>query len=556
MKPLLLSTWREEPALARLKAVLLHPYTLFLLLTLVVWLPDGFNIGPVNDGWIKLASFLSDARIYHPGITRAFGGIPRDLGMRLADGGFQGWQAFLFLFTFLRGVLYYEIAHRLFPAERAFAIVCGLIALFHPADSAYFWVDVTGVHMALVLALAACLGALIHLQTGSRTALLAMLLFQLAACLTYSGFLILMLAFPVGVWLLRWAEGQPVHWRYLLRTGWLLVGYVFMQALLIKMHFGHEGEVADMRLSRAFWGFGKELQLFFTQSVSVMQGLDPSFLVWALPPALLAGFLAHRDATPAPQDPHRGMRFYCVLCLGLLALAVASYFPYAVSVVRVGARRQLFAAGIFLYTLMALPLFLWLPRRLDMRALRTLLVAACAFAATLIGLQVRDYWVGAYRGEERLLAAIAALAPQPEPGTYFVVRLRDRDQASDLGGFFNRRGAFIYALRLMYGDHKLNAAFTPIIGPDFKFGKDQLDVIQHIRVNKGGSAAPYSQMVIMDYTPAGRAHLLDRDWLQKRAPAGLDVSAYDPAARLGSTPAPFSKVCTMLEKSMRPDYCK
>ncbi|HLW73483.1 MAG TPA: hypothetical protein VKT74_00280, partial [Gammaproteobacteria bacterium] len=137
-----------NPAIRRFlyatQRVLLHPYTLFILVALVVWMRDGFNIGPVNDGWIKLEQFLSHSRIYNDSGIRMFGSIPRELGMHLYSGGFLGWQAALFLLTVLRAGLYYEIVKRLFPAHGALAIACGLIALFHPADDVYFWVDVTG----------------------------------------------------------------------------------------------------------------------------------------------------------------------------------------------------------------------------------------------------------------------------------------------------------------------------------------------------------------------------------------------------------------------------
>ena len=66
----------------RLRAALLHPYALYFLLTLLVFLFSGFDIGPVNDGWIKLASYLSDSPLYGINSTRVFGSIPRDLGMR------------------------------------------------------------------------------------------------------------------------------------------------------------------------------------------------------------------------------------------------------------------------------------------------------------------------------------------------------------------------------------------------------------------------------------------------------------------------------------------
>jgi len=541
-------------ATARLRQAILHPYALFTLLTLLVFLYSGFNIGPVNDGWIKLGGYLAGAPIYTITSNRVFGGVPRDLGMLLGGGGFIGWQGFLFLFTVLRGVLFYEIVRRLFPQTRAFAVACGLLAVFQPADAVDFWVDVTGVQMALVTALAACLCALVYLQTGKRAALLAMLLFQLITCLTYSAFLLLMAAFPVGVWLLRWAEGRGADWRYLLRCCWFPLAYVVLQTVLVVTHFGHEGDVADLRPYRVLDGYGQESLIFLRNSVDWVADLHWAYLAWALPAVVLAWFAA-RDTGPQ-TEASRSRRYWLVLCLGLLALALLCYFPYAVSSVRLGGRRQLFIAAVFLYMLALLPLFLWLPRKLKLPWLPWALTVCVALVSALVGLEHRSYWAEAYRGEERLLAGIAALAPQPQPGTYFVVHLHTFKQARALGGFYNRRTALQFALRLMYRDHSLRAAFTPQSGRQFSFTPDRLDVTQRIRVNRGGSSAPYPEVVVVDFTPDGRVRLLERTWLQRFAPAGIDLKGYDPAARLGTAPSADSKVCVMLEKKMRPDYCR
>lgn len=539
--------------LAKLRGTLLHPYALYFLLTLLVFLFSGFNIGPVNDGWIKLGGYLADAPIYNINSTRVFGGVPRDLGMLLGGGSFVGWQSFLFLFTVLRGVLFYEIVRRLFPQARAFALACGLVALFQPADAVDFWVDVTGVHMGLVTALAACLGALVYLQTGKRAALLAMLLFQLVTCLTYSAFLLFMVAFPVGVWLLRWAEGRCADWRYLLRCCWFPAAYAVLQAVLVLTHSGHEGDVADFRLYRVLDGYGQESLIFLRNSAVWIADLHWTYLAWALPAVVLTWFGAR--AAGAEQTPAHSRRYWLVLCLGLLLLAVLCYFPYAVSSVRLGGRRQLFVAAVFLYMLALLPLFLWLPRKLKLPRLPWALTACVALVSALVGLEHRSYWAEAYRGEERLLAGIAALAPQPQPGTYFVVHLHSLKQARALGGFYNRRTALQFALHLMYGDHSLRAAFTPPSGRKFSFTPDRLDVTQHIRVNRGGSSAPYREVVLVDFTPDGRLRLLERPWLQRFAPAGIDLGAYAPQALLGTEPSPDSKVCIMLEEALRPAYC-
>ena len=539
---------------AKLRQVLLHPYALFLLLALIPFLYTGFDIGPANDGWIKLGGFLAGGSIYNINTTRVFGGMPRDLGMLLGGGGFAGWQGFLLLFTVLRGVLFYEIVRRLFPEVRAFAVACGLIAIFQPADAVDFWVDVTGVQMALVTALAACLGALVYLQTGRRAALLAMLLFQLFTCLTYSAFLLLMLAFPLGAWLLRRAEGLAAGWLYLLRCCWLPIAYVAFQAVLVLLHFGHEGQVADLRPLRILGGYGLESLVFLQNSVEWIADLHWAYLPWALPVVALAWFTA-RSAGAQERATHT-RRWWLLLCLGLLALAAACYFPYAVSAVRLGGRRQLFMAAVFLYMLALLPLFFWLPRKLKLSWLPWMFTAAIALVSALVGLQHRSYWAETYRGEEKLLAGIATLAPQPTSGTYFVVHLHSATQARSLGGFSNRRTALEFALRLMYRDHSLHAAFTAPAGPMFTFTPAQLVVRQRLRINRGGNRAPYSQLVVVDFTPDGKIRLLGREWLQRYAPPGIGLKDYDPKLRLGAVPSPDSKVCVLLERKMRPDYCR
>ena len=556
LSPSIHVTWRPQAAAARILRVLLHPYVLFTLVALVAWLPDGFNIGPVNDGWIKLETFLNNTRIYVVHGTRVYGSVPREVGIRLADGGFQGWQGVLFLLTVLRAGLFYEIVRRLFPRRAAFAVACGLIALFHPADDVYFWVDVTGVHMGLVLTLAACLCALVNLQTGNRAALLGMFFFQIFSCLTYSAFLIVMLAFPLGVWVLHRMEGGKTSWIWLLKTGWLMPLYIAFQLYLILSHLmGHEGYVADLNLSNTLLGYGRELLLFFQHSWESVTDFEPVYFLWALPPAVL-GFATARALGLNDEDPEpsRDWRWYTLFCLGLVILAVACYLPYATSQVRFGTERQLFGVGIFLFTLFLLPLFFWLPRFMDAPLLPWLLVALLAGFVTLTGLEKRAFWVGSYRTEERLLAAIAATVPQPPPDTMFVVHLNTNSQARALSGFYNRRRALELALHLMYRDMSLRASFTPYSGPLFDSRDGELSAVQIFNDNMYDSYAPPGKMLILDYGTDGTMRILDRDWLKRNAPAGADLSAYAPGD-YGTTPRAGTVICTMLETSMRPAYC-
>lgn len=541
----------------RFLRLVLHPHVLFTLVALTVWLPGGFNIGPVNDGWIKLEQFLGSGRIYVAHGTRVFGSVPRELGMHLDSGSFLGWEGMLFLLTVLRASLFYEIVKRLFPARAALAVGCGLLALFHPADDVFFWVDVTGAHLGLVLSLAACLCALINLQTGNRTALFGMLFFQIASCLTYSAFLVLMLAFSPGVWLLHRMEGGKTSWVWLLKSGWLIASYVVLQVLLVLSGFGgHESQVADLNLGSVLMGYASETLLFFRKSWDSIAAFKPMYFVWALAPALLGGFTARAiwSGDALAGETGRDRRWYAVLCIGLILLAAACYLPYATSNVRFGAQRQLFGAGIFLYMLLVLPLFLWLPRKLQAPQFPWLLVALLAGFVTLTGLEKRDIWVSAYRAEEQLLAGIAATIPQPPSGTMFMIHLHTIPQTHSLAGFYNRRHTLELALHLMYGDPSLRASFTPYRGTQFEFKDNRLSAVQIIDGNNYDNFVSLAKTVILDYAPDGKLRVLDRDWLQQYFPKGTDLTAYAPGG-YGSAPRAGTIICTMLEAQFRPGYC-
>ena len=541
---------------AMLHRALIHPYTLFLAVCLLLWLPDGFDVGPVNDGWILMESTLTHAGILKDDATRVFGNVPRELGLRLVSGGFQGWQSVLLLLTLLRGVLFYEVVRRLFAGAPLFAIACGLVAILHPFDEVYFWVDVTGVHFALVLALASCLAALVYLQTGSRSALLVMFLFQLLACFTYSGFLLLILAFPLGAWVLHGMQTGRWERSYPLKTAGLIILFLAFQAVLFMQGVGHEARVVDTHPRHVPSAYLFESQLLVRRLWETAGGFRPGYAIAALLPAAFAWWVALRAKEPDATPPAtRSWRYFAVLVAGLLALAALSYLPYAFSEVRLGARRQLFAAGLFISMLILLPLFLTPPKLLRGRQTGAALLALLAAGVTIAGLEQRAYWVEAYRGEERLLAAVAAHVPQPPPGAMFVIRLHTPQQTLRLGGFYNRKHAFEVALRFMYGDDSLHASFTPIDGKLFDFDAQGVTVVQRFEVNNNNVSAHYADLILLDYAPDGSMRVLDRQWLQQQAPQGADLSAYAPA-NYGSAPGEGAIICTMLEKPMRPAYCK
>lgn len=536
--------------LARLRW-LLHPYLLFLLVALAVWWPDGYNIGLVNDGWAKLAA--SDDTLIRLS-TRAFGAFAFRLSKMLAWNNFESWQYMLLVLTVMRAALWFEVVRRIFPRHRMFAIACGLITLFHPADGFYFWVDAIGIDFAYVLTLAFCLAALANLQTGSRVSLAALYFFQLLACLTYSGFLLIIIAFPVGIWILRRIEGAKVHVHYLLKTTVPILLFIGLVAVLSSHDVGREGKVMDASLHGVIAGFAFAAKTLVGCFRWFWSASEPAYWMIAVLPGVFAYMTeAAGAASPeraGPQEP-KPRAYYAAVLVGLLILSALSYMPFSLANVRFGNTRQLFAAGIFFYMIPLFLLFVSPPDR--MRSMRVVALTALAVCVTVCGLEQRKIWVDRYRIEERLLAAVAATIPEPPPGSVIVVNLDDKVQAYELGGFSTRRRAFTTALGLMYGDASLSGGFTDLERPLFVFDKTGIEVEATKPENKG-LTVPYDRLILLQYSHENSARILDRAWLQQQAPKGTDLSAYAPG-NYGSAPGKSAIICTLLEKDYRPAYC-
>jgi hypothetical protein len=557
-----------RPGTVALPRWLLNPFVLLALAAVSVWLLDGFGIGPLNDGWVDLGLKIPHGHVLRQGVTsRILGSVPRALGTRLTDDSFVGWQCMLLLLSFLRAALFYDIVRRLLPAERLFALACGLLALFHPADNAWFWVDATGAHLGFVLALAACWSSLAYLQGGVRAWLFATVLFQFTACLTYTAYQPLMFAFPLGVWLLSWLQGQKPSWRRLIGVTALVFLSMAGQLLLLSHGVGRESRVADMHLHAVLSGYGAESKLFLLASAHAFSGFKPVYLLYAILPMLFAWLLTReRGASePPPQEPKP--LFHMLMLAGLVALAAASYFPYALSDVRFGNKRQLLASGIFLYAAIAYLLFVLLPPCLARwprlrKGLPAAMLVLLTAATVVVGLEKRTVFVDMYRAEERLLAQVAAQVPNPKPGITFLVRVHKRTQVKQIPGFYNRPATLESALQVMYSDTSLHAAFMPAsparlrLAPDGLILKRRLEKEQRVRGDRSlhDVTVPYAELILVDYPPRKPAGILGREWLQAAA-GKLDVSAYRPGEAFTRKPAPEAVMCTMLEKKFKPKYC-
>ena len=117
-----------------------------LLLTLLAfWLPFGFKVGFVGDGWF----FYMNARHASAWATadRPFVPLAFILGYQLAPGSFAGFNLMLLLLLLIRSGLCYLILRRL-NAGRALSMALALLVAVFPADTGIFYMGALAVYLA------------------------------------------------------------------------------------------------------------------------------------------------------------------------------------------------------------------------------------------------------------------------------------------------------------------------------------------------------------------------------------------------------------------------
>ena len=553
--PSKLGSWLQHttPAKHLLLRVLLHPYTFFLALALAVWLPDGFNIGDTGDGWLQLGTVIESDAMLRKIVPRMFGGLPMWLGLHLDTHGFRGLQAIMLAFTVLRAALMYEIAARLVPGNRHFALAAGLLTAFHPADRSFFWLGASGLHFAFVTALAGCLCAVLYLQGGRYRYLFLAFVFQFLSGFTYSGFLPLMVALPAGAWYMESLAGRPKSAWFLLQANIVIVAAVVADLVMIHGGQGRDSHVVDLS---AYWAI-KGYIWTLGQVLGAWWDLLVGLRLWYLLPAMVMGLYAallllwgkRHDTGPVSGAVPKTKW----LVWGLFALAALSYLPYSLSSVRYLPDRTLLGAGLFVYC----ALFLLLAGRqtkFGREQLAAVLFVLLAALTTLTGLEKRQYWLDSYRQQERLLSALAAVLPQPPAGSFILVRLPRPDDAGLLNDFTYREPTFTEALRYMYGDLSLRGGF-------YGFGKDRVSFDANgmtSRLTPPGVGkrivSGYPDLIVVDYFPGdGGARILDGPGLRDAAGLKADAAGYAP--RPVTMPGAGALMCGMLETNLRPAYC-
>lgn len=553
---------QRDDAVGHLLRVVSHPYALLAFACLAAWWPRGFNIGPVNDCWFQLAAVTSDGGYLRDNILRTFGAIPLWLGIHLGSGGFQGAQVVMLVMAWLRGALFLEIMRRLLPDRPLTALAAGFIAMFPFSDNSYFWLGASGLQFSLVMALAACLCALVYLERPYRAMLYASIMFQLLAAFTYPGFLPLMIALPLGAWWLRRMDGLPANRWYPLAIS-LTVCVAGFVTLLVLHHGGdRNARVLDISVARAMAGYAWAVHRLL-HAVGAIYAHAKN-IVWL--PALACALYAAAASLPLLTLRRRpaGRRFEwrrpVWLLAGLLLLAVLSYFPYSIANVRFQPSRALLGASIFANTAALIVLFLSFERFRLPKLVPVLALAVIAMTVVVNGIEARETWVRGYRNEEKLLSAVATAVRQPAPGTFLLVRLAHAHAGREVAGFYNRELAFTYALRYMYGDQTLSGGFFGFKGDAITLQRSGVRP-RHQGANlvTGRKSVDYQYVMALDYDDKkGTARIIQDFPGRKPEVAEGDAemkTVQNIQKKLAVMPSVPARTCRMLEARYRPAYC-
>jgi hypothetical protein len=397
-----------------------------------------------------------------------------------------------------------------------------------------------------------------YLYSARRAVLVGLFVFELLAGFTYSGFVPLMVALPAGAWVLKWIrENARPKYSYLALIMTVPVLLAAVTLLFINYRVGRDSSVADFNLREVLDGYALAIQRIAQAFGGLAHGFRsaylPSLTCMAVA-SLLLGYLS-RTRNGVPVADSRWL--HVAVMGGLLFLAALSYLPYSLSTVRFADKRQLLMAGVFAYSavmyLVLLALGAWARRP----AVAAALITLTAVAVTLAGLEKREHLLDRYHGVEAVLAAVAAVVPNPAPHSFILVQVENALQLREFPAISSTERAFTVALQHLYGDDTLEGGFNA-------FGKHQVSfdskgVLTYLnapgkRPRKDRVYAGYDRLIVVYYPRRGPSRVLDQQWLLQKAGVAAPSVSYAPEnlirAGIGTSIA-----CSFLEKDYRPAYC-
>lgn len=534
-----------------------------IALTLMFWLPFGFNIGAQEDTWNISAGIMEGiGRWYDPGYipTRPLSAWAWLIAWMLTPDSFVGLNIVMAAGIALKGMLAYALARQVIPDSLGIALAFGALAILHPADANIFYLDAINIHLSLVGVFAAVnLLVWSWRLTGWRrgVTLIAACAVQLWTLGTYeAGVPLLFFAPPILLMLPHppspspRREGESGLGREVIRR-WLITTAIWMIPLAIwgvafaaayfsgqSSYFtGLAGNISSRReyVERLFVGYRHTLIDSLPLGVTTLDRTDQPATLIALSVVAGIGFAALIGRSNG-QLKGKPRRWLVILAAGFAAVGLGLLFYLPTTMLISYYFRAYYYASIG-GAIVLLALAGWIGSRFG-RGAFAVIVGIMIGVFALRHLIIHDIIVDRWWQMRENLADIVRAVPDPAPHTLILV-LDSAERPIHESVPYNLH--FYSALRMVYNDFTLIPWLCwddqrPEISlrQTCTFEADALD-IPGLWV--GDWRTPYDRVLVLEYN-GDEAVIVDT--------LPVDAPSYDPAARIESDTFP-PRMASMLE---------
>lgn len=516
-----------------------------LVLTLLLWLPFGFNVGPTADDWFFFAN--AERGLSWGASLRPLLPLPHWIGAQLTPGSFVGSNLVLAALLWLRAVAVWGIVRKLgFALSISFAAAA--LTLVLPIDTGVFYRGALTVYVSGAAYLLAVYWLLVALERPRPTVYFAMWLCLLIAIMSYEAQYPLILITPALLWLTRPAldkrwRGLVLRW-FLFPSAWAV--YYALSIVTQPSGFAYQ---ASLRPTFDIGGIVAGIGFLYQRHVSSLwqdvsrTSAAPIMLLTCVAAALIIGgawLMRNRAETAAFASPlRRALPVWTLIPLGLVIIgaAAAIYLPTAL---RFDTLRTYFVSTVGM-AFVLVGVLAWLETRLK-RAWVTALILGVIGAVGMAGMldQHQTYRDTSNR-QQAVLTDFGRLVPML-PG-YVGIAVIDRS-APPLSELFVSPWHFPQTFIVLYDDptvavvHCPQSSFErPLAERPCQFTATGLRAVITPDVTW---ERPYDRLIVVEYADQ-TFRILD----DIAAYAGSVPAVYDPDALIErSAPLP-PNACTL-----------
>jgi hypothetical protein len=563
------------------------------LLTFALWLPFGWNVAPLIDGWVlQSRADLDDLPFYYPEIspTRPLTYAPWVIADLLTPDSFVAQNALYALAMFGTGAAMYGLLRRLLPDQPALAWFGAALMIVFPADHGIFYLDAVNIRYSLMFTVIAIYGLLLYWQRPTLARLLLMLGAQIISLLMYEVGIPLLLSLP---FLLLWVEQGRVSRRWwgvsALWSAFPLAWFAFFVNALLNGSAAYQKSLLDSSIDVANILSG--IVFVYRQNLWTGFAFGWGHLFDALPGGVTLGMIGlvalvcvvvalvgWGDIHPFPPVSARRAGWLAVWGMAALIAGFVMYIPtddfhnidyiwrlyyftsfgatialiaglLALVNLRRPLRLVLYAAGLFLLVGFQPPVYgllviligalLLLPKQFAFASVAALLIGL----AMLRGLEQHNGHAARGEAQKRLAAGVIEQAPAVANGSLLLVL--DRSTEGEMRAYaFNY--VFEYALALTYGHHRYSGRICYYVNPrPSEFCRFEDGQVTVSGVWGGEQTFPYEQVIAFRYDETDGMVLLD----MLPELSEVDTSAYNPRALIDADAPLPPRLFTMLENA-------